>query len=81
MDEKLILGRIGELVDEEHLLRAAVQRGDLPSEEERVRLREVEESLDQCWDLLRRRRSAQDNGRNPEEVAARPVPEVEGYLQ
>jgi hypothetical protein len=81
MDEKTILGHIDELVAEEHRLRAAVQHGDLASDDERARLRVVEESLDQAWDLLRRRRSAKENGQNPDEVTERPVPEVEGYLQ
>jgi Protein of unknown function (DUF2630) len=81
MDEKTIMGHIDELVDEEHRLRTAVQNGTLASEDERARLRTVEEALDQCWDLLRRRRSASDNGSNPDTVAARPVSEVEGYLQ
>ena len=81
MDDKTILGRIGELVDEEHRLRTSVQSGDLTSDEERTRLRQVEESLDQCWDLLRRRRAAKTNGENPDEVESRPIAEVERYLQ
>ena len=81
MDENTILGRIGQLVDEEHRLRAAVQAGELDSDEERSRLRTLEESLDQCWDLLRRRRAALHNGANPDAVDTRPVPEVEQYLQ
>jgi Protein of unknown function (DUF2630) len=81
MDEKTILGRIGELVAEEHQLRTSVQDGDVSSETERARLRQLEESLDQCWDLLRRRRAARANGENPDNVESRPIPEVEGYLQ
>jgi hypothetical protein len=81
MDEKSILGRIGELVEEEHRLRTAVQHGELGSDQERERLRTLEESLDQCWDLLRRRRAARDNGQDPDSVGARPLPEVESYLQ
>jgi hypothetical protein len=81
MDEKTILGRIGELVDEEHRLRTAVQRGDLASDDERGRLRAVEEELDQCWDLLRRRRAARAGGVDPDTLATRSVPEVESYLQ
>ena len=81
MDEKSILGRIDELVAEEHRLREAVQQGALGSDEERVRLRSIEEELDQSWDLLRRRRAARDNRRDPDAVEARPVPEVESYLQ
>jgi hypothetical protein len=81
MDDKTILGHIGELVDEEHHLRTAVLSGELASDEERARLKQLEESLDQCWDLLRRRRAATRNGGNPNEVDSRPVSEVEGYLQ
>ena len=39
--------------------------GELASDDERARLRTVEEALDQCWDLLRRRRAARDNGTRP----------------
>jgi hypothetical protein len=81
MDEKTILGRISDLVAEEHRLRSAVQHGDLASDEERGRLRTVEDELDQCWDLLRRRRAARANGVDPDTLGTRSVPEVESYLQ
>jgi hypothetical protein len=81
MDEKAILERIGELVDEEHQLRTSVQSGTLTSDSERGRLKALEVSLDQCWDLLRRRRAAQSNGQNPDAVQSRSANEVEGYLQ
>jgi Protein of unknown function (DUF2630) len=81
MDERSILARIDELVAEEHRLRESVQHGRLDSEAEQARLRTIEESLDQCWDLLRRRRAARDNHQDPDSVESRPVPEVEGYLQ
>ena len=47
MDEKSILGTISGLVDEEHRLRAAAQAGEITSDEERTRLRTLEDSLDQ----------------------------------
>jgi hypothetical protein len=81
MDDKQILHRIGDLVDEEHRLRGRHSSGDGLSESERSRLRELEESLDQCWDLLRRRRAARDVGGDPGAATARSVNEVEGYLQ
>jgi hypothetical protein len=81
MDDKQILHRITELVDEEHQLRTRVQRGQLDSTDETTRLRSLEEELDQCWDLLRQRRAARDFGTDPEGAQARPVGEVEGYLQ
>jgi hypothetical protein len=62
-------------------LRSAVLGGQLTSDEERDRLRDIEAALDQCWDLLRRRRAARANAQDPDSVEARPIPEVEGYLQ
>ena len=80
MDERPILDTINSLVEEEHQLRAAAQKGEITSDEERARLRTLEESLDQCWDLLRRRRAAKANGQ-ADDVQPRPVTEVEEYLQ
>ena len=81
MDDRTILSRINELVDEEHRLRAGAQSAGASSDEERTRLRELEESLDQCWDLLRRRRAARAAGDDPETAGGRSRPEVERYLQ
>jgi hypothetical protein len=81
MDDKEIMSRITELIDTEHELRGQLQRGELSSEQERERLRSTEEALDQCWDLLRQRRAKREFGENAEDVAARPVSEVEGYQQ
>ncbi|GAB2809168.1 DUF2630 family protein [Lentzea nigeriaca] len=81
MSDENVLGRINELVDEEHRLREQLAAGEITTDEEHARLRALEEALDQCWDLLRRRRSARDQGEDAEGVAARSVGEVEGYLQ
>jgi hypothetical protein len=81
MDEKDILQRIQSLVDREHQLRAQSQEGEIPQEEEQSQLRQLEEALDQCWDLLRQRRARREYGQNPDDSAARPVQEVENYLQ
>jgi hypothetical protein len=81
MDDKQILHRITELVDEEHGLRTRAQAGQIDSAEEHDRLRELEVALDQCWDLLRQRRAARESGADPNAAQARPVSEVEGYLQ
>lgn len=77
MNDEDILARIQALVEEEHTLRGSGD-GDVP---DRARLKQVEESLDQCWDLLRQRRAKADSGENPNEAEARPVSEVEGYKQ
>ncbi len=81
MDDKEILGHIDELIQTEHELRAKLAAGELSSREEQARLKGTEEALDQCWDLLRQRRARREFGENAEESAARPVSEVEGYMQ
>lgn len=74
MDDKQISARIGELIDEEH----EMERGGQP---DATRLRELEVELDQCWDLLRRRRARRAAGENPDDAEPRPGNVVEGYLQ
>jgi hypothetical protein len=81
MDDKTVLSRIDGLVDEEHKLRQQLGRGEITSAEEHARLKELEEALDQGWDLLRRRRAARETGNNPDAEQAHSVSEVEGYLQ
>jgi hypothetical protein len=81
MNDTDIMARISELIDTEHELRGQLSRGELSSEQERERLRSAEEALDQCWDLLRQRRAKRQYGDSPEDAAARPVSEVEGYQQ
>lgn len=81
MDDKQILGHIDQLIGTEHELRTKLAAGQLTSEDERVQLRSVEDALDQCWDLLRQRRARRQYGEDPSGAAARPVNEVEGYLQ
>jgi len=81
MDDATIRARISDLVEEEHRLRSRRQGGELGSEEEQRRLGDLEESLDQCWDLLRRREAARKAGMDPESVGPRPTDEVEHYLQ
>ncbi len=81
MNDKEILGHIDELIKTEHELRAKVADGSLSSEAERTQLRTVEESLDQCWDLLRQRRARREFGEDPGDSSERPAAEVEGYMQ
>jgi len=81
MDDNNLLDRIHGLVDEEHKLRQQLGRGEISNADEHARLKELEESLDQCWDLLRRRRAARDVGNDPDAERAHSTNEVEGYLQ
>ncbi|MEJ2860004.1 DUF2630 family protein [Actinomycetospora flava] len=75
MAEDETLSRIHSLVDEEHQLRA---HGEAISEDDRARLSQIEDQLDQCWDALRRRRAGRDFGGDPGEATAK---QVHDYLQ
>jgi hypothetical protein len=78
-DEDLV-ARINSLTAEEHRLEEA-HVGQSLSPEEHTRLREVEQTLDQLWDLMRQRRALRDAGKDPSQAATRPVGTVEGYQQ
>lgn len=80
MDDLDIVARIGELADEEHRLERS-HEGEPLDEEGLQRMRSLEVSLDQCWDLLRQRRARRAAGRDPDQSAARPASVVEGYRQ
>jgi hypothetical protein len=80
MDDRDVLKQIHDLVAEEKHLRSR-HVGDGLTAVERQRLQEVEEGLDQCWDLLRQRRAKEEVGADPDEVKPRPPDEVESYLQ
>lgn len=75
MDDTDILERIKSLMDEEHSMRS----GEAPVDQER--LGDVEEMLDQCWDLLRQRRARREFGDDPDDANARDIDTVEGYKQ
>lgn len=81
MEDRDILTRVRALVDEERTLRDRRQRGQITSDDEHARLRDLEAELDQCWDLLRARRAREEAGLDPDEVAPRSEDEVEDYLQ
>ncbi|HTW05946.1 MAG TPA: DUF2630 family protein [Acidimicrobiales bacterium] len=80
MDDAEIVERIGELANEEHRLERE-HEGQEPSTEDIKRLRDIEVTLDQCWDLLRQRRARRAAGQDPDGSAVRPVDVVEGYRQ
>lgn len=81
MEDKEILGRIDDLIQTEHKLRARLAAGELTSAEENAALKSAEEALDQCWDLLRQRRARREFGEDPSLAEARPTSEVEEYWQ
>ena len=77
MDDKDIHAKIDALVEEEHAIRNASEH----TEEQRARLRQIEEDRDQLWDLVRQRDAKRQYGEDPDQATARPEPQVENYLQ
>ncbi|MGY1688833.1 DUF2630 family protein [Geodermatophilus sp. SYSU D01105] len=77
MDDSEIRSRIEALVEEERRLRDSGEHTD----EERARLRQIEEDRDQLWDLLRQRDAKRQYGQDPDEAQPRPEQQVEDYLQ
>ncbi|GAA1705123.1 DUF2630 family protein [Nonomuraea bangladeshensis] len=81
MSDDEILTRISALVDEEHQLREKLSNGEVTTDDEHNRVKELETALDQCWDLLRQRRARRGAGEDPDEAAVRPAGQVENYRQ
>ena len=82
MDDEDVLARIQSLMDEEQQLRHGQGDGGHPlGRQEQDRLKNLEVALDQCWDLLRRRRAREEFGQNPDAVEVQDEDTVEGYIQ
>ena len=77
MDDEGIHDTIKRLVEEEHSIWSTATA----SADDHERLRQIGESLDQCWDLLRQRAARREAGDDPNAAKSRPVDEVESYLQ
>ena len=80
MDDPQIHGTIEQLVAEEHELWDRESNGTA-TETDRRRLQELRVSLDQCWDLLRRRRALRNAGSDPDTAEVREPEVVERYEQ
>jgi hypothetical protein len=81
MNDIEILQHITQLVNEEHeLMERSEEDGGL-NEAEHARMKALEVSLDQCWDLLRQRRARRSAGLNPDGAAVRDANTVERYQQ
>jgi hypothetical protein len=80
MDDTEILKHITALVNEEHELMNKVQGTGL-DDAQQARMKALEVSLDQCWDLLRQRRARRHAGLNPDEAQVRNSEIVEHYQQ
>ena len=74
MSDRTILEHITELVHEEQRLRSEGTTAVDPA-----RIRDLEQQLDQCWDLLRQRRARREFGEDPEQADVRDAQTVENY--
>jgi hypothetical protein len=79
MDDRDIIEGINRLAHEEHELYEKESIGQASSNE-RARLRQIEISLDQLYDLLHQRRARRNAGLDPDEVQMRDPDVVEGYV-
>jgi hypothetical protein len=76
MNDTNLVQHITTLVEEEQRLRNDTEAAGGHVE----RIRQLEEQLDQCWDLLRQRRAKREFGDNPDEAKPRDIETVESYL-
>jgi hypothetical protein len=79
MDDQTVFHRINELASEEHEIWNKESRGDA-TDADRERLRRIQVTLDQCWDLLHQRQARRAAGLNPDEAQVRDEKTVEGYI-
>lgn len=78
MDDRQVLNRIDELVQEEERLLHA-HEGDGLSSEDEARMEELKVQLDKAWDYLRQRRALRQYGENPDDASWRDGGTVEDY--
>jgi hypothetical protein len=79
MEDVDVLGQINKLAGEEHELFQREAHGEI-SDAERARLKQLEISLDQCWDLLHQRRARRNAGLDPDDARVRDAQTVENYV-
>jgi hypothetical protein len=79
MEDQKVIDRINELAREEHDLFQKESRGEV-TEQDRERMKRLEVTLDQCWDLLHQRRARRNAGLDPDQARVRNPETVEGYL-
>jgi Protein of unknown function (DUF2630) len=80
MTDTELIQHIEKLVQEEHELLEHAEGVGL-NDEQHARMKKLEVSLDQCWDLLRQRRARRHAGLNPDEAQVRDETIVEHYQQ
>jgi hypothetical protein len=79
MDDKKVTAHIDRLAREEHELFEREASG-MASDADKEKLKRIQDTLDQCWDLLRQRRAKREFGQDPEEARVRDPKTIKGYL-
>jgi hypothetical protein len=79
VEDSDLIERINQLAHEEHALFEKESEGQA-SPSDRERMKELEVTLDQCWDLLHQRRARRNAGLDPDEARVRDEKTVEGYV-
>ena len=79
MNDQEVIDRINQLAEEEHELFGKESQEEA-SKADQERLKRLEVSLDQCWDLLHQRRARRSAGLNPDQASVRDEKTVEGYV-
>jgi hypothetical protein len=79
MEDQKLIDRINDLAHEEHQLFEKESQGQA-TDGDRERLKRLEVTLDQCWDLLHQRRARRSAGMDPNQASVRDQKTVEGYL-
>ena len=80
MKDSDVLGNINQLTVEEHALWEKESRGEA-TDGDRSRLKQIQVTLDQCWDYLNQRRALRGARRNPGDAKVRDANVVERYEQ
>ena len=81
MNDDELLAKIAALVEEEHQLEREQSVHAHTPADARQRMRAIEISLDQCWDLLRQRRARRSAGQDDDAAQLRNETTVEDYTQ
>jgi len=80
MDDKQVLERIDQLVQEEEALLHR-HEGEGLDDDEHARLDELRVQLDKAYDYLRQRRALRHSGQDPDDASMRDGGTVETYEQ
>ena len=80
VEDQTVFHHINELANEEHEIWRKESEGQA-TDADRERLRRIQVTLDQCWDLLHQRQARRAAGLDPAGAKVRDEKTVEGYVR